>query len=156
ARPDGGRFRPLVQATCPDDRKRARGPDDRGPPRAHAGPRRGRPAIRSEGCTVTMTILITGANKGLGHEAARRLAAAGHEVWGAARDPQRGRAAAEEVGARPLVLDVTDDESVRAAAATVADATGGVLDVLINNAGISGGPVPAADLTAETMHEVYD
>jgi NAD(P)-dependent dehydrogenase (short-subunit alcohol dehydrogenase family) len=102
------------------------------------------------------TILITGANKGLGREAARRLAAAGHEVWAAARDPERGRAAAEEVRAHPLVLDVTDGESVRAAAAALADATGGVLDVLINNAGISGGPVPAAELTAEKMQEVYD
>jgi NAD(P)-dependent dehydrogenase (short-subunit alcohol dehydrogenase family) len=106
--------------------------------------------------TSKSAILITGASKGLGREAARRLAAAGHQVWAAARDPERGRAAAEEVGAHPLVLDVTDDESVRAAAATLADATGGVLDVLINNAGISGGPVSAAELTAEKMHEVYD
>jgi len=102
------------------------------------------------------TILITGANKGLGREAAKRLVAAGHEVWAAARDPERGRAAAEEVGAHHLTLDVTDDGSVRAAAVTLADATGGVLDVLINNAGISGGPVSAAELTAETMQEVYD
>jgi NAD(P)-dependent dehydrogenase (short-subunit alcohol dehydrogenase family) len=102
------------------------------------------------------TILVTGANKGLGREAARRLVAAGYKVWAAARDPERGRATAEEVGAHHLVLDVTDDESVRAAAATLANATGGVLDVLINNAGISGGPVSAAELTAEKMQEVYD
>jgi NAD(P)-dependent dehydrogenase (short-subunit alcohol dehydrogenase family) len=106
--------------------------------------------------TAASTILITGANKGLGREAAARLVAAGHEVWAAARDPERGRAAAEETGAHPLVLDVTDDESVRAAAARLADATGGVLDVLINNAGISGGRVSAAELTAEKMQEVYD
>jgi NAD(P)-dependent dehydrogenase (short-subunit alcohol dehydrogenase family) len=102
------------------------------------------------------TILITGANKGLGHEAARRLVAAGHEVWAAARDPERGRAVAEDVRAHPLVLDVTDDASVRSAASTVGEATGGVLDVLINNAGISGGRVSAGDLTAEKMNEVYD
>jgi NAD(P)-dependent dehydrogenase (short-subunit alcohol dehydrogenase family) len=42
------------------------------------------------------TILVTGANKGLGREATKRLVAAGHEVWAAARDPERGRAAAEE------------------------------------------------------------
>jgi NAD(P)-dependent dehydrogenase (short-subunit alcohol dehydrogenase family) len=106
--------------------------------------------------TKPKSILITGANKGLGRETARRLAAAGHQVWAAARDPERGRAAAEEVRAHPLVLDVTDDQSVQTAAAALADATGGVLDVLINNAGISGGPVSAADLTAEKMHEVYD
>ena len=57
-------------------------------------------------------MLITGANKGLGRETARRLVAEGHDLWAAARNPERGRAAAEELGARPLVLDVTDDASV--------------------------------------------
>jgi NAD(P)-dependent dehydrogenase (short-subunit alcohol dehydrogenase family) len=56
--------------------------------------------------TKSKSILITGANGGLGREAARRLVAAGHEVRAAARDPERGRAAAEEVHAHPLVLDV--------------------------------------------------
>jgi NAD(P)-dependent dehydrogenase (short-subunit alcohol dehydrogenase family) len=102
------------------------------------------------------TILITGANKGLGREAARRLLADGHDVWAAARDADRGRAAAEELGARPLVLDVTDDNSVEAAARTVADANGGVLDVLINNAGISGGVIPAREVTAAQVQAVYD
>jgi NAD(P)-dependent dehydrogenase (short-subunit alcohol dehydrogenase family) len=73
-----------------------------------------------------------GANKGLGREAARRLLADGHDVWAAARDPGRGLATAEELGARHLVLDVADDDSVEAAALAVADAAGGVLDVLIN------------------------
>jgi NAD(P)-dependent dehydrogenase (short-subunit alcohol dehydrogenase family) len=101
-------------------------------------------------------VLVTGANKGLGRETARRLVAEGHDVWAAARDPERGRAAAEELGARPLVLDVTDDASVDSAAKTVAHATGGVLNVLINNAGISGGRVSAGELTADKIHEVYD
>jgi NAD(P)-dependent dehydrogenase (short-subunit alcohol dehydrogenase family) len=101
-------------------------------------------------------ILITGGNKGLGREAAKRLVAAGHKVWAAARDLEQGRVAAHETGAHPLVLDVTDDESVLAAAAAVANSTGGVLDVLINNAGISGGAVSAEGLTAQEMHEVYD
>jgi NAD(P)-dependent dehydrogenase (short-subunit alcohol dehydrogenase family) len=102
------------------------------------------------------TILITGANKGLGRESARRLLADGHDVWAGARDPELGRAVAEELGARPLVLDVTDDASVRAAANTVAEATDGVLDVLINNAGISGGAIPARELTAAHLQAVYD
>ena len=80
------------------------------------------------------TTLITGANKGIGHETARRLVAAGHTVYVGARDAERGRRAAERLGARFVLLDVTDDASVEAAAKTV-EADGG-LDVLINNAGI--------------------
>src|SRR5260370_9333586 len=80
------------------------------------------------------TVLITGANKGLGKETARQLMAAGHTVYVGARDQNRGRAAAEELGARLVQLDVTDDASVAAALAQV-EADGG-LDVLINNAGI--------------------
>jgi NAD(P)-dependent dehydrogenase (short-subunit alcohol dehydrogenase family) len=101
------------------------------------------------------TTLITGANKGLGFEAARRLLGDGHDVWVAARDEERGRAAAERLGARFVQLDVTDDASVAAAAQTVAAETG--LDVLINNAGISGGlAVQVAGLTAADIQRVYD
>lgn len=101
------------------------------------------------------TTLITGANKGLGYEAARRLLADGHDVWVAARDPQRGQHAAEQLGARFIELDVTDDASVAAAAGTVEAETG--LDVLINNAGISGGlALKVAELTAADVQRVYD
>jgi NADP-dependent 3-hydroxy acid dehydrogenase YdfG len=62
---------------------------------------------------------------------------AGHDVWLAARDAERGRAAAQELGARFVELDVTDEASVRDAAERVA-AESGALDVLINNAGVSG------------------
>ena len=101
---------------------------------------------------VMTTTLITGANKGLGREAARRLRADGHDVWVAARDPERGQAAAEELGARFVVLDVTDDGSVAAAVETVA-AEGG-LDVLVNNAGISGGFISLPDVTPEQVERV--
>ena len=80
------------------------------------------------------TTLITGANKGLGKETARQLVAAGHTVYAGARDEARGRAAADELGARFVQLDVTDDASVAAAFAQI-EADGG-LDVLVNNAGI--------------------
>ncbi|GIF72009.1 hypothetical protein Asi02nite_15270 [Asanoa siamensis] len=63
---------------------------------------------------MTVT-LVTGANKGLGKATAKRLVALGHTVWLGARDPGRGRAAAAEVGARYVALDVTDDASVAAA-----------------------------------------
>jgi NAD(P)-dependent dehydrogenase (short-subunit alcohol dehydrogenase family) len=97
------------------------------------------------------TTLITGANKSLGYETARQLVALGHTVYVAARDPERGRKAAEELGARFVQLDVTDDESVQAAAKEV-----GQLDVLINNAGIPGPFKPANELTVQDYQDVYD
>ena len=100
------------------------------------------------------TTLITGANKGLGREGARRLLADGHDVWVAARDPDRGREAAEALGARLVVLDVTDGPGIAAAAERVA-AEGG-LDVLINNAGIVGDPRPVAETTAEDVRRIID
>jgi NAD(P)-dependent dehydrogenase (short-subunit alcohol dehydrogenase family) len=99
------------------------------------------------------TTLITGANKGLGRETARRLLEDGHDVWVAARDPDKGRATAEALGARFVTLDVTDDASVTAAADQVA-AEGG-LDVLVNNAGISGGFQPFAEVTPEDVERVF-
>jgi len=81
------------------------------------------------------TIVITGAGGGLGKETARLLVAQGHTVYATARDERRGRAAADEVGARFVQLDVTDDASVAAAFERVGAAGG--LDVLINNAGIA-------------------
>ena len=105
------------------------------------------------------TTLITGANKGLGRETARRLVAAGHTVYLGSRDAERGRLAAEALGARAVVIDVTDDASVAAAAKAI-EAQGG-LDVLVNNAGIEGrtpdgGVIGAADVTADVMRSVFD
>jgi len=101
------------------------------------------------------TTLITGANKGLGREAARRLLAEGHDVWIAARNPELGQATATEIGARFVALDVTDEASIRAAVQRVGEETG-ALDVLINNAGISGGFVPVAYVTADDIGRVFD
>jgi NAD(P)-dependent dehydrogenase (short-subunit alcohol dehydrogenase family) len=105
------------------------------------------------------TTLITGANKGLGRETARRLVAEGHTVYVSARDAERGRRTADELGARFVQLDVTDAGSVAAAAKTI-EAEGG-LDVLINNAGVEGrlpdgGIVGAADVTAESMRALFE
>lgn len=107
------------------------------------------------------TTLITGANKGLGFETARRLVAAGHTVYIGSRDAARGRRAAERLGARTVQLDVTDDASVRAAAEAVE--AGGGLDVLINNAGIQAEMrddgivvIDAAALTADVMRTTFE
>ncbi|MFD3504023.1 SDR family oxidoreductase [Streptomyces sp. NPDC058676] len=105
------------------------------------------------------TTLITGANKGLGFETARRLVAAGHTVLLGSRDAERGRRAAERIGARFVLLDVTDDASVEAAAKTVA--SDGGLDVLVNNAGIEArgegnSVIGAAEVTADLMRSVFD
>ena len=100
------------------------------------------------------TTLITGGNKSLGFETARRLIAEGQTVWIGARDESRGRAAADQLGAKFVQVDVTDDASVAAAAAIV-DSDGG-LDVLINNAGIIGPRVQPADITAADILETFD
>lgn len=102
-----------------------------------------------------MTItFITGANKGLGRETARRLAELGHTVLIGARDRQRGEEAAAALGARFVPIDVTDDESVAAAAADVLDHEGRI-DVLINNAGVHGSTADPADLAGEDALAVF-
>ena len=101
------------------------------------------------------TTFITGANKSLGYETARRLIEAGHTVLIGARDSERGQAAAESLGARFVQIDVTDDASVQAAAADVA-AHEGTIDVLINNAGVLGPVGPIEQYTATDMRAVLD
>ena len=90
------------------------------------------------------TTLITGATRGVGLELSRRLIAAGHTVYLGARDLNRGRELAELMGARAIALDVTDDTSVRTAVETLRQEVG-LLDVLVNNAGIAGRQRPPAD-----------
>jgi len=101
------------------------------------------------------TTFITGANKSLGYETARRLIEAGHTVLVGARDAERGQAAADALGARFVQIDVTDDASVAAAAADVA-ASEGAIDVLINNAGVLGTHNPADQITAADAGAVFE
>ena len=96
---------------------------------------------------TTKNALVTGANKGIGLETARRLAALGFKVWLGARDADRGEAAAqalrgEGLDVEWLELDVTSDDSVATAVKTVAARAAG-LEVLVNNAGIAPGYIDA-------------
>ena len=105
------------------------------------------------------TTLVTGANKGLGLETARQLFAAGHTVYIGSRDAERGRLAAEKLGARAIQLDITDDASVLEAVQTI-EADGG-LDVLVNNAAIEersadNGVIGPVELTVEVMRKTFD
>lgn len=85
--------------------------------------------------------LVTGANRGIGREVARQLAQEGYEVLLSARDGERASAAAAELAqvtggaVRALTLDVADPKSIEAAAERVR-ADPGRLDVLVNNAGV--------------------
>lgn len=101
------------------------------------------------------TTLITGGNRGLGHETARRLVDAGQDVWIGARDERSGQSAAQDLGARFVQLDVTDASSVHAAVETLRTEVGH-LDVLINNAGILGEITSPEEMTTEQIEHVYE
>ena len=86
------------------------------------------------------TVLITGANKGIGHEVARQLAAKGFHVLVGARNAKAGRKAADAITKQSgkatfLEIDVADNDSVTTAAREFSN-TEDRLDVLVNNAGI--------------------
>jgi len=110
-----------------------------------------------------MTIaLVTGANKGIGRAIAERLAGLGMTVLVGARDARRGEEAAAALrsaggDAYPIIMDVTGPASIEAAAAEVAGRFGH-LDVLVNNAGISGdrpGQAPGA-VDLATVRAVFE
>jgi len=92
------------------------------------------------------TALVTGATGGIGLHIARQFAEQGWTVLVGARDAARGAEAAAQFGGRAVLLDVTDADTIAAAAAAVPK-----LDVLVNNAGISldtGAPVTETDVEA--------
>ena len=94
------------------------------------------------------TVLVTGANSGLGLHTARALVARGARVLMACRSPERGDAAVQETNeeaagggtAELVVLDLSDLASVHSAASDVRARTGDALDVLVNNAGVMATP----------------
>ncbi|WIB75926.1 SDR family NAD(P)-dependent oxidoreductase [Curtobacterium sp. MCPF17_002] len=96
------------------------------------------------------TTLITGANRSLGLETVRRLVEAGHTVYAGMRDPSRGDDA-RALGAHVVQLDVTDQQSIERAVATIPE-----LDVLVNNAGVLGTSFGVDDLDAAAIAAVLD
>ena len=77
------------------------------------------------------TALVTGANRGIGKAIAKGLAAEGLDVIVGARKLADARAAASEIGGRPLEIDVSREDSIEAALEKA-----GAIDVLVNNAGV--------------------
>ena len=85
--------------------------------------------------------LISGGNRGIGREVARQLADLGYNVVIGSRDLEKGEEAARRARSRrvsALQLDVTDEESIVRCVASIAEDLGR-LDVLVNNAGVTGG-----------------
>jgi NAD(P)-dependent dehydrogenase (short-subunit alcohol dehydrogenase family) len=85
-----------------------------------------------------MRVLVTGANRGIGHELVRQLVERGDDVDAVSRTPQEivyeDKAADSRI--RLFRCDIADDASVRALAAGLVDAA---IDIVINNAGVGGG-----------------
>jgi len=113
--------------------------------------------------------LVTGANKGIGLQIAKDLAAEGFIVLVGSRNLKNGETAAKSIEgeARAIQLDVTDQASIAAAADRIRNDFGR-LDVLVNNAGISHAPTPDRSLedivqagrmsvaSLEEIHTVFD
>ncbi len=105
--------------------------------------------------------LITGANKGIGFEIARKLGEQGATIVVAARSKSRGRAAAETlvnagIDAHPLILDVTHTPSITRAYKYLA-AEFGRLDILVNNAGIGHDmALKPSETPIETIRDVFE
>jgi NAD(P)-dependent dehydrogenase (short-subunit alcohol dehydrogenase family) len=108
------------------------------------------------------TVLITGANKGIGFEVARQLAKEGYFIYLGSRDKTKGLEAVQKLrelglhNAEAVAIDVTDANSV-AQARQELEAKTGTLDMLINNAGIAG--EAAQDLATcdmQNLRNIFD
>ncbi|MFL5896878.1 MAG: SDR family oxidoreductase [Solirubrobacterales bacterium] len=97
--------------------------------------------------------LVSGANRGIGAEIARQLAADhGFVVFAGARDPDDVE---EADGIVPIELDVTDQDTVEAAQEQIGSDPGH-LDALVNNAGVYGDPIGVLDYDLDRAHDVLE
>ena len=103
--------------------------------------------------------LVSGGNRGLGREVARRLADDGYVVVIGSRDLEKGRAAAAELGNNVSVcrLDVADPDSIESCISEI-DGLHRRLDVLVNNAGVEGGGwrTDATDVDLDEVRETLE
>jgi NAD(P)-dependent dehydrogenase (short-subunit alcohol dehydrogenase family) len=105
--------------------------------------------------------LVTGANKGIGFQIAQQLGDRGYTVLVGSRDLVRGQAAVKElvadgIEAAAIQLDVTEERSVRAAAAQIGELHGR-LDVLVNNAAvIAEGDTAVSQIEADVLRRGYE
>ncbi len=105
------------------------------------------PYAATMGDSPSKAVLITGCSSGIGEATARRLAGHGWTVYASARRLESIEQLAS-AGCKPLQLDVTDEQSMRAAVETV-EREQGAVGVLVNNAGYSqGGPIEQVPLEA--------
>lgn len=107
-------------------------------------------------------VLITGANKSIGFEIARQLAKQNYYVYLGSRDLRKGEDAVKKLfdegltNAEAIEIDISQPSSVAKARQILGNKTE-LLDVLINNAGISGGfPQPTTSTKLSTIREVFD
>jgi NADP-dependent 3-hydroxy acid dehydrogenase YdfG len=100
----------------------------------------------------TKTAVVTGASSGIGAATARHLASEGFHVFCAARRLDRVEALADEIGGTPVRCDVTSTDDV----ASLAEAVGPRLDVLVNNAGGAFGASPVTSADAEDWRRMYE
>jgi NAD(P)-dependent dehydrogenase (short-subunit alcohol dehydrogenase family) len=105
------------------------------------------------------TALVTGANKSIGFEVVRQLLDLGYYVYLGSRDLQKGSEAAAQLKSdkvEVIQIDVSDSTSIEAAQKALASKISS-LDVLINNAGISGGfPQNPTTINTEVIRQVFD
>ena len=108
------------------------------------------------------TVLITGANKSIGFEATRQLLKLGYYVYLGSRDLEKGAEAVEQLkneglnNVEAIQIDVSDGNSIKTARETLGEKLSS-LDILINNAGISGGfPQAPTSIKFETVKEVFN
>lgn len=129
------------------------------------------PHVTMSSSSATRTVLISGANQGIGfHTAAAFVQQPGWHVLVCARTQEKVSEAVSKIAGNAhadtkitsIVLDVTDDESIAAVTEQVRKLTGGKLDVLINNAGVASDNLfdsslpPNKNRLREAMHKTFD